>query len=192
MKVGVLSLQGGFNCHVKVLSLLGVEPIEVRTPEALDGVDALVIPGGESTTISMLAEKSGLMESMKLYFSRGLPVLGTCAGMILLSKRIVDGKGDQHSFGAIDIDVCRNGYGRQIDSFERNIDVLGLDNPFPGVFIRAPIVDRIGDNVTVLAVADGRPVLCCQGSVMVAAFHPELTNDDRIHQMFLSSIFSGS
>ena len=122
----------------------------------------------------------------------GLPVLGTCAGMILLSTRILDGRQDQVALGAVDLDVRRNGYGRQIDSFEADLDVAGLDRPFHGVFIRAPVVERVGEGVEVLATIDGQPVLCRQGPTLVAAFHPELAEDDRIHREFLNRAFTGA
>ena len=190
MKVGVLALQGAFARHGAVLTQLGATAIEVRTAEALAGVDALVIPGGESTTTSMLLEWSGLADLIGERLADGLPVLGTCAGMILLSTRILDGRQDQVALGAVDLDVRRNGYGRQIDSFEADLDVDGLDRPFHGVFIRAPVVERVGEGVEVLAIIDGQPVLCRQGSALVAAFHPELAEDDRIHREFLNRAFA--
>ena len=188
MKVGVLALQGAFARHGAVLTRLGATAVEVRTPEALTGVDALVIPGGESTTTSMLLEWSGLADPIGERLADGLPVLGTCAGMILLSTRILDGRQDQVALGAIDLDVRRNGY--QIDSFEADLDVDGLDGPFHGVFIRAPVVERVGEGVEVLATIDGQPVLCRQGPTLVAAFHPELAEDDRIHREFLNRAFA--
>ena len=190
MKVGVLALQGAFARHGAVLTQLGATAIEVRTAEALAGVDALVIPGGESTTTSMLLEWSGLADLIGERLANGLPVLGTCAGMILLSTRILDGRQDQVTLGAVDLDVRRNGYGRQIDSFEADLDVDGLDRPFHGVFIRAPVVERVGEGVEVLAIIDGQPVLCRQGPTLVAAFHPELAQDDRIHREFLIRAFA--
>ncbi len=192
MKVGVLALQGAFGRHGAVLTRLGATAVEVRTPEALAGVDALVIPGGESTTTSMLLEWSGLADPIGERLADGLPVLGTCAGMILLSTRILDGRQDQVALGAVDLDVRRNGYGRQIDSFEADLDVDGLDGPFHGVFIRAPVVERVGEGVEVLATIDGQPVLCRQGPTLVAAFHPELAEDDRIHREFLNRAFTGA
>tara|TARA_Y100000782_G_scaffold34640_1_gene38812 strand:+ start:302 stop:880 length:579 start_codon:yes stop_codon:yes gene_type:complete len=192
VKVGVLALQGAFGRHGAVLTRLGATAVEVRTPEALAGVDALVIPGGESTTTSMLLEWSGLADPIGERLADGLPVLGTCAGMILLSTRILDGRQDQVALGAVDLDVRRNGYGRQIDSFEADLDVDGLDGPFHGVFIRAPVVERVGEGVEVLATIDGQPVLCRQGPTLVAAFHPELAEDDRIHREFLNRAFTGA
>ncbi len=189
MKVGVLALQGAFARHVQMLGDLGVSGTEVRTADELSDVDALVLPGGESTTMSMLLDSSGLRDEVADRISGGMPVLGTCAGMILLAAHVADGRPDQRSFAAIDIDVRRNGYGRQVDSFESDLDVTDLDEPFHGVFIRAPVVDRVGDGVEVLATVDGRPVLCSQGSVVVASFHPEMAGDGRIHGRFLDMAF---
>lgn len=191
MKVGVLALQGAFARHAAVLTDVGTTPIEVRTPENLAGVDALVMPGGESTTMSMLLDIAELRQPLAERLARGLPVFGTCAGMILLASAVADGRSDQESLAAIDMDVRRNGYGRQIDSFEADIDVgeglLDWDTPFHGVFIRAPVVERVGDGVEVLARVDDNPVLCRQGHVMVASFHPELTDDRRIHELFVET-----
>ena len=189
MKVGVLALQGAFARHSEVLTGLGAVPLEVRTPGDLDAVDAMVVPGGESTTMSMLLDSSGLRPSLAERLADGLPVLGTCAGMILLAVRVTDGRDDQRSFGAIDIDVRRNGYGRQVDSFEDQLSVTGLDGPFHGVFIRAPVVERVGSDVEVLATVDGIPVLCREGAVLVSSFHPEMSGDGRIHERFLDLAF---
>ena len=189
MKVGVLALQGAFARHSEVLTGLGAVPLEVRTPGDLDAVDAMVVPGGESTTMSMLLDSSGLRPSLAERLADGLPVLGTCAGMILLAVRVTDGRDDQRSFGAIDIDVRRNGYGRQVDSFEDQLSVTGLDGPFHGVFIRAPVVERVGSDVEVLATVDGVPVLCREGAVLVSSFHPEMSGDGRIHERFLVLAF---
>lgn len=164
---------------------LGVETVQVRTPADLELVDALVMPGGESTTMSHLLQTSGLFDAIDARLKQGMPVFGTCAGMILLAKGVLDGRSDQRSFGAIDIDVRRNAYGRQIDSFETDIALIGVVEDFHAVFIRAPQVARIGDDVTVLARHNDDVVLAQQGSVMVASFHPELTNDARIHSMFI-------
>lgn len=184
----MLALQGAFAVHAGILERLGASTIEVRTVEQLDAVDALVIPGGESTTISMLLERSGLLDPLRARLADGLPVLGTCAGMIVLAAEISDGRDDQHALGAIDIGVARNGYGRQIDSFEADIAIDGLDEPFHAVFIRAPVVERVGDSVEVLATVDDHPVLCTAGPVTVAAFHPELSDDDRLHRRWLESV----
>jgi len=183
--VGVLALQGAFEAHQHVLRDLGVGSVQVRTPADLEMVDALVMPGGESTTMSHLLQTSGLFDVIDARLKQGMPVFGTCAGMILLAKGVLDGRSDQKSFGAIDIDVKRNAYGRQIDSFETDISLVGLVEDFHAVFIRAPQIARIGDDVTVLARHNENVVLARQGSVMVASFHPELTNDARIHSMFI-------
>ena len=190
MKVGVLALQGAFARHLQVLGGLGAATTEVRTTEDLLEVDALVLPGGESTTMSMLLDSSGLHDAVADRITNGMPVLGTCAGMILLARHVADGRPDQRSFAAIDIDVLRNGYGRQVDSFEADLEVTGLDEPFHGVFIRAPVVEWVGDGVEVLGTVDGRPVLCCQGAVIVASFHPEMSGDGRIHRRFLDTAFA--
>ncbi|MEY4025493.1 MAG: glutamine amidotransferase subunit PdxT [Actinomycetota bacterium] len=182
--VGVLALQGAFEAHQHVLRDLGVETVQVRTPAELELVDALVMPGGESTTMSHLLVTSGLFESIDARLNQGMPVFGTCAGMILLAKGVLDGRSDQKSFGAIDIDVKRNAYGRQIDSFETDIEIDGLVEDFHAVFIRAPQIARCGEGVTVLARHGEDIVLARQGSVMVASFHPELTSDTRIHSLF--------
>ena len=158
MKVGVLALQGAFARHLQVLGGLGAATTEVRTTEDLLEVDALVLPGGESTTMSMLLDSSGLHDAVADRITNGMPVLGTCAGMILLARHVADGRPDQRSFAAIDIDVLRNGYGRQVDSFEADLEVTGLDEPFHGVFIRAPVVEWVGDGVEVLGTVDGRPL----------------------------------
>jgi 5'-phosphate synthase pdxT subunit len=188
VKVGVLALQGAFAAHSHVLADLGAHPLEVRDPADLATVDALVMPGGESTTMSLLLETSGLFDPLAERIADGMPVLGTCAGMILLSRDALDGRADQRTFGAIDITVRRNGYGRQRDSFETDLEVAGLDTPFHAVFIRAPVVERAGDAVEVDATVDGHPVLCRRGPIMVAAFHPELSGDSRIHERFLQEV----
>ena len=186
--VGVLALQGAFVAHQRALESVGARTRQVRQPGDLDGIDALVMPGGESTTMSKLLISSGLFDDIKALLSDGLPVLGTCAGMILLASEVLDGRPDQLSFGAIDISVQRNGYGRQVDSFETDLDVAGFDHPFHAVFIRAPEVAAVGANVEVLAEYDGVPVVARQGHVMVASFHPELTGDARLHAKFLQEV----
>jgi 5'-phosphate synthase pdxT subunit len=187
MKVGVLALQGAFREHREALDALGVEAVEVRTPTQLGALDALILPGGESTTVSKLLETSGVRAPLADLLADGFPVLGTCAGMILLAREVVDGRPDQESFGAIDISVRRNAYGRQRDSFEVDLAVDGLlGGSFPGVFIRAPRIESVGDRVEVLARHEDAPVLARQGRVWVAAFHPELSGDLRLHERFLS------
>lgn len=186
--VGVLALQGAFVAHQRALDAVGATTRQVRLPADLDGLDALVMPGGESTTMSRLLSTSGLFDEIKARVGDGLPVLGTCAGMILLASEVMDGRADQLSFGAIDISVQRNGYGRQVDSFETDLEVVGFDHPFHAVFIRAPKVVAIGAGVEVLAEYDGVPVVARQGRVMVASFHPELTGDARLHARFLQEV----
>ena len=186
MRVGVLSLQGAVEPHRDMLARLGVASAEVRVPADLDAVDALVIPGGESTTISKLLEANELVDPLQRRLDAGMPTLGTCAGMILLATEVLDGRPDQRSFAAIDIGVRRNAFGRQVDSFEEDLHVVGLDAPLHAVFIRAPVVERIGPDVDVLATVDGRAVCCRQGPVVVTAFHPELSGDTRLHELFLA------
>ena len=186
--IGVLGLQGAFRAHIHALADLGVEARDVRTPAHLEGVDALVMPGGESTTMSRLLTSSGLFDQIKARASEGMPIFGTCAGMILLATEVLDGRPDQRSFGVIDLTVQRNGYGRQLDSFETELDVAGLEAPFHGVFIRAPLVAATGDAVDVLAAHEGVPVLVRQGRVMAASFHPELTADNRLHERFVELV----
>jgi 5'-phosphate synthase pdxT subunit len=193
VKVGVLALQGDVGEHVGALAELGAHAVEVRAPEDLAGIDALVLPGGESTTMSLLLGSSGLFEPVAERLRDGMPAFGTCAGMILLASEVLDGRPDQRSFAAIDVAVRRNAFGRQVDSFEAPLEVDGMPGPpFEAVFIRAPVVERTGEGVEVLArlePRDGdrpRPVLCRQGPVLVAAFHPELSGDLRLHQSFLA------
>ena len=183
--IGVLALQGAFREHVRALGECGARTRLVRLPDDLDGLDGLVIPGGESTTMTMLMERMGLLGLVAGAVRGGLPTLGTCAGMIVLARRITDGRTDQVPLGVLDIGVRRNGYGRQVDSFEADLRVSGLDDrPFHGVFIRAPVVEEVG-GAEVLAEHDGHPVAVRQGSVMALAFHPELSGDLRLHREFL-------
>lgn len=191
--MGVLALQGDFAEHESMLRSLGAEVVEVRTPAQLEGVEGMVIPGGESTTLSMLLDSSELRGPLASRIGAGLPVLGTCAGMILLASEVVDGRPDQWSFRAIDLTVRRNAFGRQLDSFEADLEVRGLvGGPVHAVFIRAPVVERAGPEVEVLAsvevAGESRPVVCRQGEVVVAAFHPELADDTRLHALFLDRV----
>lgn len=189
MKVGILALQGAVGLHAEALASLGATPVAVRAPDQLAHVDALIIPGGESTTMSMLLGSSDLFEPVAERLADGLPAFGTCAGMIVLAADVADGRADQRCFGAIDIGVRRNAFGRQVDSFEADLAVGGLEEaPFHAVFIRAPVVERVGRGVDVLASIDGRAVLCRQGGVFVSAFHPELTADLRLHRLFLEEV----
>ena len=184
MQIGVLALQGAFAAHSDCLTSIGVQSIEVRTPEQLSSVDALLMPGGESSTMSQLLESSGLFDPIAARIADGMPVFGTCAGMILLASEILDGRSDQRSFSAIDISVRRNAFGRQVDSFEATINSSVGD--FQGVFIRAPRIERVGDDVEVLGSINDEPVLVRQGNVLAASFHPELSNDARFHEYFVS------
>ena len=187
--VGVLALQGAFAVHEQRLRECGVSAQQDRTPDELTRVDALVMPGGESTTMSKLLATSGLFDVLASRIEGGMAVFGTCAGMILLATDVLDGRPDQRSFGAIDIAVRRNGYGRQVDSFEADLDVPSAgDRPFHGVFIRAPKVERVGDGVEVLASHQGVPVLLRHGRVSVASFHPELSGDARLHRSFIDTL----
>ncbi|HXQ58599.1 MAG TPA: pyridoxal 5'-phosphate synthase glutaminase subunit PdxT [Acidimicrobiales bacterium] len=207
MNVGVLALQGDVAEHLRALADLAVAGRPVRRPSDLSGLDGIVLPGGESTTMSMLLSSSELLEPLGKEIAAGLPVFGTCAGMILLGSSVIGGRQDQICYGAIDIAVRRNGYGRQLASFECDLDVPAVGGvPFHAVFIRAPLVEATGDAVEVLATVapstgtpDGTgggltdvpaatPVLCRQGPVLVAAFHPELTADRRVHRLFVSMI----
>ena len=188
--VGVLALQGAFDQHRRRLEALGVAAPLVRTPAGLEGVDAVVLPGGESTTMSHLLATSGLYDELKSRLVSGMPVFGTCAGMILCATEVLDGRPDQRGFDLIDLTVRRNGYGRQLASFEADLDVPVLlgDEPFHAVFIRAPFVERVGAGVEVLARHEDVPVLVREGRCTVAAFHPELTDDTRLHEMFVESL----
>lgn len=190
MKVGVLALQGAAARHAAMLARLEAESVAVRAPFQLDDVDALIMPGGESTTMSMLLESSGLAEPLADRLSAGMPVLGTCAGMILLASEVLDGREDQRVFGALDVAVRRNAYGPQLASFEADLAIPDVDGvgSFRAVFIRAPVVTRVGEAVEVLGAVEQRPVLCRQGHVLAAAFHPELGDDLRVHKYFLTEV----
>jgi len=197
--VGILAVQGDVAEHGVALSDIGVAAHPVRRPDDLAGMDGIVLPGGESTTMSMLLESSGLADPLAKEIAAGLPVLGTCAGMILLAVTAHGGRADQRCYGAVDITVRRNGFGRQLESFECDLEVPVLgEEPLHAVFIRAPQVESVGAGVEVLATlgpgpddergAPARPVLCRQGAVLVSAFHPELTTDRRLHRLFASMI----
>jgi 5'-phosphate synthase pdxT subunit len=176
LRIGVLAVQGNFREHAATLRRVGAEPVEVRKPEQLAGLDGLIIPGGESTTFMRLMRLYGLDEAIQR-FER--PVFGTCAGMIVL---------DRNHLGLVDVSVLRNAFGRQVASFETDLDVVGEEEPVRAVFIRAPWVEEIGPDVEVLAAVDGRPVLARDGRYLVAAFHPELTDDTRLHERFLDLV----
>lgn len=190
--VGVLALQGAFAAHVRSLAELGVRTTEVRTPADLRDVDALVMPGGESTTMSRLLTTAGLFDEIAERLDGGMPVFGTCAGLILLADEVLDGRDDQRRFGAIELTVRRNGYGRQVDSFESDVPVEGLQGgDFHAVFIRAPRIESVGPGVEVLAWHEDVPVLARSGTVTVASFHPELSGDHRLHSQFVQQLSSG-
>ena len=186
--IGVLALQGAFSSHERAFARAGVSTRQVRLPRDLDRVDALAMPGGESTTMSQLLESSGLFDAIAARIRSGMPVFGTCAGVILLADTVLDGRDDQKSFAALPLTVRRNAYGRQIDSFESDIDVEGLDAPFPAVFIRAPIIETVGAGVEVLATHDGRPVAVATDRIIGITFHPELTDDPRLHGLFVDRV----
>jgi pyridoxal 5'-phosphate synthase pdxT subunit len=173
MRIGVLAVQGNFREHVAVLRRLGAEPVEVRKAEQIEGLDGLIVPGGESTAIERLMRLYGLEEAVRRFEG---PILGTCAGMILL---------DRDHLGLVDLSVRRNAYGRQVASFEAPVELRGEEEPLTGVFIRAPRVEDVGPGVEVLAELDGEPVFLREGRFLVASFHPELTEDTRVHELFL-------
>jgi pyridoxal 5'-phosphate synthase pdxT subunit len=180
LRIGVLAVQGNFREHAAVLRRLGAEPVEVRLPSELDGLDGLIIPGGESTAITRLMRLYGLDEALRGF---GGPIFGTCAGMIVL---------DREHLGLADIRAARNAFGRQVHSFEADVDIGHGDEPVRAVFIRAPWIEDAGPNVEILAEVDGHPVLARDGRILVAAFHPELTDDTRIHELFLNQVREAS
>jgi 5'-phosphate synthase pdxT subunit len=191
--IGVFALQGDVREHVRVLGDLGVEARPVRRTSELDACDGLVLPGGESTTMVKLARTFDLLEPIRQRVKEGMPAFGTCAGMILLADRIEDGTRGQETLGGLDITVRRNAFGRQVDSFEGDIDVAGLDDPVHAIFIRAPWVESVGDSVEVLArveqgEAAGRIVAVRQGSLMATSFHPEVGGDPRVHRLFVDLV----
>jgi len=187
-RIGVLAVQGAVREHIDAIREIGAEPVEVRLPRDLVGLDALILPGGESTTMRRLLDAYGLREPIAAMARGGAPMLGTCAGMILLAERLADG--EDPVFGLLDIEVRRNAYGRQLDSFEADLDVPALgDEPLHGIFIRAPVVSGVGPRAEVLARdPDGRPVAVRQGRVLATAFHPELTGDRRIHRLLAEMV----
>lgn len=185
MKAGILALQGDFREHAAMVREAGGTPVLVRTPDDLREVACLVIPGGESTTIGKLAHRYGLVDPIRDRAGAGMPVFGTCAGMIVMAREVAGG---EPLLGLLDIAVERNAYGRQVDSFEADVDVAGLDVPVRGVFIRAPAVARVGDGVEVLAEHAGAPVVVSQGPMLAAAFHPEIAGDPRLHAWFLERV----
>ncbi len=200
MRIGVLDLQGDVREHVAALADVGAGARLVKRPEELDGVDGLILPGGESTTLSMLLESTGLFEAIAARLgddgdvaSGSLPILGTCAGLVLVAREVLDGRLDQRTFGRLDAVVRRNGYGRQVRSFEGEVALgAGPERPLPAVFIRAPLVVAVGEEVEVLGTFEGAPVLVRQGAVLASVFHPELTPDRRVHRMFVEMCRSSS
>ena len=189
MKVGVLALQGDVREHVSSLIACGVEPISVRRSSEIDAIDALVLPGGESTTIAQLAEVFGIYDQLKSRIAEGMPVYGSCAGMILLANEILDAKVGQKTFGGLDITVRRNAFGRQVDSFESDIAFNdGSADLIRAVFIRAPWVEKVGAGVEVLASVENHPVAVRSTTVLATSFHPELTGDHRIHRYFIEEV----
>lgn len=193
LNIGVLALQGDVREHLKSLGECGVQASPVRTFESIQELDALVIPGGESTTIAKLARAFDLLDLIKSRISSGMPTYGSCAGMILLANEIIDGIEGQESFGGLDVSVRRNAFGRQVDSFEADINFAGITEPdFRAVFIRAPWVERVGPEVKVLASINQHPVAVQQGAILATSFHPELTGDSRIHKYFVEMIRTNS
>ncbi len=188
MKIGVLGLQGDFREHARALEDAGAAAMVVRRPEEIAEVDALVVPGGESTTIGKLLDRFGLLEPLRDRIAAGMPLYGTCAGLILMARAIEGSQDAPHRLGVMDLTVRRNAYGRQVDSFEADLDVKGLDTPYRAVFIRAPVVERAGDDVEVLASIDGKPVLVRQRHMLASTFHPEMTGDNRVHSMFVEMV----
>jgi len=186
--IGVLALQGAFDAHVQHLNALDVDVHLVKTEADLEEIDGLVIPGGESTTMSNLLVASGLGKTLTQKIEDGFPVFGTCAGMIMMANSIMDGRPDQIVLNAMDIQVRRNGYGRQNDSFEQDINIDSFDLPFHALFIRAPIIEKMANDVEVLSTVNGHPVLVRQGKALASSFHPELVSDLRVHEIFLSMI----
>jgi pyridoxal 5'-phosphate synthase pdxT subunit len=182
-KTGILALQGDVREHVRVLTSLGTAAVEVRTPAQLSDVDRLVIPGGESTTIAKLAHAGDLVVPLRDRAWDGMPILGTCAGMIAMAQRVIDGS---PLLSLMDVTVRRNAYGRQVESFEADVDVDGIDHPVRGVFIRAPWIEDVGSEVRVLSSYEGRPVVLQQDSLLAASFHPELVGETALHEYFLS------
>jgi pyridoxal 5'-phosphate synthase pdxT subunit len=185
VKAGVLALQGDFREHGRALADAGATPVEVRNAEHLADIDCLVIPGGESTTMGKLARAYDLVEPVRARVAEGMPVFGTCAGMIVLAQRVLGG---EPLFGVMDIGVERNAYGRQVDSFETDIEVDGIDHAVRGVFIRAPRIIDVGDGVRVLASHEGAPVVLEQGNLLVSSFHPELIGETGLHRYLLAKL----
>ena len=193
LTIGVLAVQGDVREHVRVLTELGAHAYGIRRPTELAHLDGLVIPGGESTTMDKLVRAFDLYDPLRALIAEGLPVYGSCAGMIMLADRIAEPRPGQQTLGGLDVTVRRNAFGRQVDSFEEDLDFVGLDDgPVRAVFIRAPWVDQAGDGVEVLARAAGRIVAVRQGPLLATSFHPEVTGDTRVHELFVDIIKDGS
>lgn len=190
MRVGVLALQGAFREHILVLEALASSTVAVRLPVQLEGLDGLVIPGGESTAIAKLMRTYGFYEAIRDACAQGMAVWGTCAGAILMAREIGDARPDQEPLGLMDIVVQRNAYGRQVDSFEAPLHFAHIGEPFPGVFIRAPYIERVGEGVEILARHDGRIVAAHGGRMLATTFHPELTGDPRVHRYFIERVIA--
>jgi 5'-phosphate synthase pdxT subunit len=191
-RVGVLALQGDVREHAVALADAGAEAVPVKRAADLAGLDGIVVPGGESTTIGKLLTIFGLLDPLRAAIRDGLPAYGSCAGMILLADEVLDGLPGQPTIGGLDVTVRRNAFGRQVDSFETDLDVAGIEGgPLHAVFIRAPWVERVGDGVEVLATASGHPVAVRQGHLLATSFHPELTGDRRVHALFVSTLVGG-
>lgn len=186
--IGVFALQGDVREHVQALTALGSDAFAVRRPAELARCDGLVLPGGESTTMAKLARTFDLLDPLRERIAQGMPTFGTCAGMILLAERIEDGTADQETIGGLDVTVRRNAFGRQVDSFEDDLDFAGLDAPVHAVFIRAPWVEEVGSGVEVLARAAGHPVAVRQDHLLATSFHPEVDGDGRVHRLFLDMV----
>jgi pyridoxal 5'-phosphate synthase pdxT subunit len=188
VKVGVLALQGDVREHIRALEDAGATPVQVRYAQELNDVDALVLPGGESTTIGKLLDRFGLLDPVRERALAGMPLYGTCAGAILMANEISGDEDAPHRLALMDVTVRRNAYGRQVDSFEGDLDIPELDGAFRAVFIRAPVIERIGDDVEVLARWQDHPVLVRQGHLLASTFHPEMTGDNRVHELFLEML----
>ena len=188
MKIGVLALQGDVREHSIALERAGATPVDVKRAEQIDDVDGVILPGGESTTIGKLLDRFGLLEPLRERAAAGMPLWGTCAGLILMARDLTGREDAPHRLRVLDVCVRRNAYGRQTESFETDLDVAGLDEPFRAVFIRAPAIERAGDGVEVLARFDGRPVLVRERSMLASSFHPEMTGDCRVHEMFVGMV----
>jgi pyridoxal 5'-phosphate synthase pdxT subunit len=185
MKIGVLALQGDVREHTRALERTGAAALPIRRPDEVAGIDGLIVPGGESTTIGKLLDRFELMEPIRERVADGMPLWGTCAGLILMAREVVGREDAPNRLGLLDVVVRRNAYGRQTESFETDLDVTGLDEPFRAVFIRAPVIESAGPDVEILATFEGKPVLVQSGTLLASSFHPEMTGDGRVHEMFV-------